>query len=217
MAFVDNLGFELGVMVLTTAVAFYTGFMVWWFRRKNDLARATMNLRGGALMLGFLGVFLAILGFWGEFLWPLPGQYNVLFYDPTLFGGLLLIGFALLVYWELPTQYLGVVAGVTGLGIAYYGVRGYLLSLTKEPWEMLGLFLAFGLMVALAFPISLFIDWYVSEPAKRVGTASPATLPPIPAMWTIVVMVFLAFTAIAGVAAILMGFNTIWSHLEYAP
>lgn len=218
MAFVDNLGFELGVMVLTAAVAFYTGFLVWWYRRKGDLTLAVRNLRGGAAMLGFLGIFLAILGWWGELVWPLPGQYNVLFYDPTLFGGLLLIGFAVVVQLRLPTQYFGVAAGVTGLGIAYYGARGYQLSLTKEPLEMFLLFLGFGITAALAFPVTLFVDKYVLEPASASsGSTVSAPAPPFPPIWNVPVLAFLALAALAGIAAILMGFNTLWSHLEYAP
>ena len=218
MAFVDNLGFELGVMVLTAAVAFYTGFLVWWHRRKGDLSRAVMNLRGGAAMLGFLGLFLATLGWWGEFVWPLPGQYNVLFYDPTLFGGLLLIGFAVVIQLKLPTQYLGVAAGVTGLGIAYYGARGYQLGLTKEPLEMFLLFLGFGITAALAFPVTLFLDRYVLEPSMSPGSSGAGgTAPPYPAIWNVPIFAFLALAALAGIAAILMGFNTLWSHLQYAP
>lgn len=218
MAFIDNLGFELGVLVLIPAVAFYMGFLVWWFRRKGDVARAYANLRGGAVTLGVLGFFLSLLGFWGEFVWPLPGQYNVLFYDPTLFGGLLLVTFAILVHFRLPTQYLGVIAGITGLGVAYYGARGYLLGLTKEPLDMLLLFLGFGLTAAAAFPVSLFADWYVIEPANPTATGSPApSATPYPRIWNVPILLFLALAALTGIAAILMGFNTLWSHLQYAP
>lgn len=219
MAFIDNLGFELGVLVLIPAVAFYTGLLVWWFRRKGDLARSYTNLRGGAVTLGVLGAFLSLLGFWGEFVWPLPGQYNVLFYDPTLFGGLILVTFAVLVHLRLPTQFLGVVAGVTGLGVAYYGARGYLLGLTKEPLDMFLLFLGFGLTAAAFFPVSLFVDWYVLEPATKggAGGASSDPAPQYPRFWNLPILLFLALAALAGIAAILMGFNTLWTHLEYAP
>jgi putative membrane protein len=218
MAFIDNLGFELGLMVLTTAVAFYTGFVVWWYRRQGDLARSVEYLRGGGLMLGVLGLFLSILGFWGELAWPLPGQYNLLFYDPTLLGGMMLVGFAVTVYYRIPTQYLGVVGGVAGLGIAYYGARGYMLNLTKEPLEMFLLFLGFGVMMALSYPVTLFVDWYVLHPGEPAADTSPgAKAPAYPAIWNAPVLLFLALTALAGIAAILMGFNTVWSHLEYAP
>ncbi len=218
MAFIDNLGFELGVMVLVTAVAFYSGFLVLWYRRKGDIARAFKHLQGGSVTLGVLGVFLSVLGFWGELFWPLPGQYNVLFYDPTLLGGLMLVGFAVLVYLRLPTQYLGVIAGVSGLGIAYYGARGYLLGLTKEPLEMFLLFLAFGVSAALAYPVTVFVDEYVVAPATGTSSSgNPPANPGLPQFWNVAVLAFLVLLALSGIAAILMGFNTVWSHLEYAP
>ncbi|MGI0133175.1 MAG: DUF981 family protein [Thermoplasmata archaeon] len=218
MAFIDNLGFELGVLVLIPAIAFYMGLFVWWYRRKGDVVRAYANLRGGAITLGILGLFLSLLGFWGEFAWPLPGQYNVLFYDPTLFGGLILVTFAIVVHLRLPTQYLGVIAGITGLGVAYYGARGYQLGLTKEPLEMFLLFLGFGLTAAAAFPVTLFADRYVIEPATRAPSGnSPSPAPPFPRIWNLPILLFLVLAALTGIATILMGFNTLWSHLQYAP
>lgn len=215
MPFVDTIGFELDALVLTTVVAFYTGLHVYWFRLKGKLAQAQEYLRGGSVMLGVLGVFLTILGFTGELAWPLPGQYNILFYDPTLLGGLTLVGFAAMVYFRIPTQFLGAVAGVSGLGIIYYGSRGYILGLTKEPLAMFFLFLGFGATMALIYPVSLFVDWYVTP--SEAPTTGGASVAPIPRIWNVPVLIFLGVTVLTGIAAILMGFNTVWSHLEYAP
>ncbi len=165
-----------------------------------------------------VGAFVSVLGFWGELVWPLPGPYNMLFYDPTLLGGMLLLAFAILVHLKLPTQYLGVLAGVSGLGIEYYGARGYLLSLTKDPLEMFLLFLGFDLTAALAHPVTLYVDWYILEPSRNRPTASPsAAMAPVPRFWNVPVLAFLVLAALPGIAAILMGLSAVWSHLEYAP
>ncbi len=211
MAFIDNLGFELDSLILVTAIVFYTGVWIWWHHSRHESGPAVQHLRGGAVLLGILGGFLTLLGFWGEFTWPLPASYNLLFYDPTILVGILLLGFTATVWTNVPTQYVGVVGVVAGAGVIYYGARAYLLGLTTEPLEMFLMFLAFGALGVLSYPATLFLDLYVT-PAAHGTTAAP-----IGTIWKLALAVFLAMAVLAGVAAILMGFNTVWSHLAKAP
>ncbi len=211
MAFIDNLGFELDALVLVTAVVFYTGIWIWWNQSRKRPTQAVHHLRGGAVLLGILGGFLTMLGFWGEFTWPLPASYNLLFYDPTILVGILLLGFWATVWAGVPTQYVGVVGVVSGAGVIYYGARAYILSLTQEPLEMFLMYLAFGALAVLSYPATLFLDWYVT-PTDPESTAAP-----VPTVWKLALAVFLAMAVLAGVASILMGFSTVWSHLAKAP
>lgn len=218
MVFIDNLGFELDALILVTTAAFYTGFWVWWFLAKHDPKKSAQELRGGGFILGFLGVFLSVLGFWGELTWPLPASYNLLFYDPTLLLGLILVGFSACLALRVPTHYLGMVASVSGLGVIYYGTRAYLLGLTQEPLAMFGLFAAFGAMGVLAFPVTLFIDRFVlGNPGAAGDPSSTATPSSIPMLWRIPLGLFLAMAVVAGIAALVLGFDTAWSHLAKAP
>lgn len=210
-AFIDNLGFELDALILVTAVVFYTGVWVWYYHRRKEPERAAQHLRGGSVLLGVLGAFLTLLGFWGEFTWPLPASYNLLFYDPTILVGLILLGFTASVWVRVPTQYVGVVAAVSGCGVIYYGARGYLLSLTLEPLEMFLMFVAFGALAVLAYPATLFVDRYVTPPVPA-GAGGPT-----PAAWSVSLALFLALAVMAGIASIVMGFDTVWNHLASAP
>ncbi len=213
MTFIDNLGIELDVLILVTVAVFYTGIWVWWGLRKQDPKEANASLRGGGAVLGLLGGFLLLLGLWGEFTWPLPASYNMLFYDPTVLAGIILVGFAVSLWFKIPSHLIGIIAFVSGWGVIYYGARAYLLGLTNEPLDTFAMYLAFGALAVLSMPVTLFVDWYVT----RSQTLGASAAPSYPKMWNYVLGPFLLFAVLAGAASILMGFNTIWSHLAKAP
>ncbi|EQD52568.1 membrane protein containing DUF981, partial [mine drainage metagenome] len=144
MTFLDDLTLILDLLVLLSATVFYTAFFVWWHSRKNDTARAQSHLKEGATIMGLLGTFLAALAFWGEFTWPLPGAYNIYFFDPLFLLSLVLIAFGIAVWYRLPTHFVGMISLVIGAGVAYYGARAYILGLTQDPFETLLLYLGFG-------------------------------------------------------------------------
>ncbi|EQD44506.1 membrane protein containing DUF981, partial [mine drainage metagenome] len=205
MSFIDNLGIELDALILVTAVVFYTA--VWsWYQGRDNRPAVLAQLRGGSWMLGALGGFLLLLGLWGEFTWPLPAAYNLLFYDPTVLIGLVLLGFYGAIRFELPTHYVGVFAFVSGWGVIYYGLRAYQLGLTQEPFDMMGMFVAFGAMAVLALPVTLYLDRYVLDrlPLGPKGASAPS----YPMAWNLLIGLFLLVAVVAGVASILMGFNT---------
>lgn len=226
MAFIDDLTTILNLMVLIAATVFYTGFFALWHARKRDYDRAEKHLRGGAVLLGFLGGIMLIISLWGELTWPFGiagglAAYNLYFFDPLLLLSLMLVGFATLVWLRLPTHYLGMLGVVAGAGVIYYALRAdyvYGLALTKEPTETLLLYLAWGGAAILSYPATMFVDWFVQGPkTPEVGPLPSKPVPDFPRMWGGLTIFFLIVVALAGVAAILYGFNAAWSHLAGPP
>lgn len=226
MPFIDDLTIILNLMILVCAVVFYTGVLVWWHTRKKDRLRANSHLREGAFLLALLGGILGAIALWGEFTWPIQAAgvpalsaYNLYFFDPLLMLGLLLVAFGVTVWVRLPTHFVGMMGLVMGAGIAYYGVRAELyLSLTKDPMETLLLYLGFGAIGILSVPATLYIDWFVTGPTEPKTMPLPSDPEPAsPRLWSALLIVFLAVVVLAGIAALLYGFHTAWSHLENPP
>ncbi len=221
MPFIDDLTTILNLMVLVCAAVFYTGFFVLWHQRKRDYERAERHLREGGFVLGLLGGLLGFLSVWGEFTWPLPGAYNLYFFDPLILLSLLLIAFGITVWFRLPTHFVGMLGVVCGAGVIYYGLRAdyvFGLQLTKSPFETLLLYVAFGSMAILAYPATLFVDWFVTGP-QTPGTAPLPSdpQPAYPRMWLGLTLFFLAVVVLAGIAAVAYGFTSAWAHLESPP
>ncbi|HYK94069.1 MAG TPA: DUF981 family protein [Thermoplasmata archaeon] len=218
MAFIDDLTLIEDLLVLVAAAVFYTGFFVilhWW---KKDPERARNHLREGAFVLGILGALLAVIAVEGEFVWPLPGAYNIYFFDPLFMLSFLLVAFGVAVWRGLPTHFVGMLSLVTGSGIIFYGVRAYQLGLTKDPFETLLLYLGFGAMGILAYPATLFVDWGVVGPQEK--GSSPLVTNPVqlyPRLWLAILAIFMVIVVLAGVAAIAYGFSSVWSHLGSPP
>jgi putative membrane protein len=217
-SFIDPLTLILDLMVLVAVAVFYTGALVWWHTRHTEIERARQHLRAGGAMLTGLGAIFLVLGLWGEMVWPLPGSYNLLFFDSIVMLAFVLIAFGALTLLNLPTQFAGVLSLVAGAGVIYYGWRAYQIGLTNSPIEMFLLYLGFGAAGILAYPATLFADLFVLWPARTAaeGTAPSRTMGSM-TMWTAVLALFLVVLVLAGVAAIVFGFNTAWAHLENPP
>jgi putative membrane protein len=227
MTFTDDLTLVLDLLILVACVVFYTGFMVWLEMRRKDRPRAISHLREGGLVLGGLGAVIGLIALWGEFTWPLAvnvngtnvlAAYDLLFFDSLVLLAFVLVSFALAVTYHRPTHFVGMVGVVAGSGIIYYGCRAYLLSLTLEPLETLLLFLGFGAVAIASYPVTLYLDWFVTGP--EVPTSAPLPSDPTPAyprMWTVFLGAFLILVVLAGVAALFYGFDTAWAHLAAPP
>lgn len=218
MAFIDDLTLVLDLLILVAAAVFYTGFFVWLETRQKDPLRAASHLREGATLLGLLGALIGLVALWGEFTWPLPGSYDLFFFDPLLMLSLLLVAFALAVSRRLPTHFVGMLGVVVGSGIIYYGARGYLVGLTKDPFETFLMYFAFGGVAILAYPATLFVDWFVVGPTTPGSDPLPSPpTPNYPRMWAALLGLFLIVVVLAGVAAALYGFTSAWAHLASPP
>ena len=219
--FIDDLTLVLDLLILVTVAVFYTAFCVWVEVRRKDSARAISHLQSGAGLLTLLGIGIGIVAVWGELTWPIPpafGGYDLFFFDPLFMLALILIGFGFLVYRGLPTHFAGILAAVSGAGIVYYGARGYLIPLTLDPLETFLMYLAFGAVGLLAFPATLYVDWFVVGPTKESASPLPSgATPDYPWLWRILVGLFLLAVIGAGVASILYGFTAAWAHLASPP
>jgi uncharacterized membrane protein len=223
MAFIDDLGLVLDLLILVTAAVFYTGVMVWFETSRKDIPRAQSQLRAGALLLGVLGSVLFLIAIWGELTWPFGfapplSSYNPFFFDPILLLSILLVSFAIAVKLRYPTHFVGMLGVIIGMGIAFYGTRGYQIGLTKDPLETFLMYLAFGAMAIGSYPATLYIDWFVVGPSNPGTDPMPSNpTPDFPKMWIILLGLFLFIVVLAGVAAVLYGINTAWSHLASPP
>ncbi|HLY77412.1 MAG TPA: DUF981 family protein [Thermoplasmata archaeon] len=179
--FIDNLALTESLLLFAAAILTYTGVSVWWAMRKNDDEKVRAALRGGALPAGAVGLTAVALGIWGEIVWPYPaviGGYNILFNDMTLLFGVVLISLAAAAYLNARLQYVGIFAFVAGVVTLFYGWTAYGFHYTKEPFDTLLLYGAFGLSGILALPATIVADYYLgtvsrSGTAWRSGTGNP--------------------------------------------
>jgi uncharacterized membrane protein len=223
MTFVDDLTLVLDLLILVTCAIFYTGAMVWFEIRRKDPVRANAHLRAGAMMIGLLGGLLGVFSVWGELAWPITGfpgagSYDLFFYDVLILLSLLLIAFALAVRYRFPTHMIGMLGVIIGLGVLFYGVRAYQLSLTENPFETLLLYMAFAGVAILSYPATLFVDWFVVGPT--VPGADPLPSPPMPNypwIWRVLLSGFMLLIVLAGVAAVFYGIDAAWAHLASPP
>jgi putative membrane protein len=218
MAFIDDLTLILDLLILVTVAIFYTSFSVWVQYRRKDSERSLGHLQEGAALLAVLGAGIGLVAIWGETTWPLPGAYDLFFFDPLYMFSLILIAFGIAVWRGLPTHLVGILAAVMGSGIVYYGARAYELSLTKDPLETFLMYLAFGGMGIMAYPATLFIDWFVVGPTNARASPLPSgPTPDYPWLWRVLVGLFLVVVVVAGIAAVAYGFSSAWSHLQSPP
>jgi putative membrane protein len=223
MAFIDDLTLILDLLILVTATVFYTGVVVWFEIRRKDLPRANAQLRSGALLIGLLGGLISLIAIWGELTWPINGfptatSYDLFFFDVLILLGLLLVAFALAVRFRLATHFVGMFGVLMGLAVLFYGVRAYQLSLTLEPLETLLMYLAFGGVAILAYPATLYIDWFVVGPTESSVTPVPSNpTPDYPRLWYVLLGLFFLAVLLAGVAAVFYGVDTAWAHLAAPP
>jgi len=242
MTFTDTLGFQLFTLAMVAGVLFYSGLIGYITYRRYGPGRTYEHLRGTAVPLGMLGVVVTSVGMWGEITWPLPGSYNILFFDPYVLLGVVLLGFSLSVVTRFKTQYIGLMAAMTGALSIYYGYSAYILNMTKEPMTMLFLYVALGGTAILTFPITVFIDRMVLAPLTSPSAAPSATEasapvsgsifptisiramadvdPPVTLPWKLVFTgfsLFLLFAVGSAILAIIIGGGAIPAHLASAP
>jgi putative membrane protein len=235
MAFVDFLAFQQVTLLLAAVLIGFVGVTALWAMRRNDVAGVKSALRGGAVPLGGLGLVATSLAVWAEIAWPLPGSYNILFTDIYLLFGLTLVMLAVTMALSLKLQYVGLFALVAGAVTIGYGWNGYVLHMTKEPFETFLLYGAFGLSAILAFPARTSVA--VARRRPSIQGASRAVQPVVPGMTTDTtesdatfvanfrlpiyawapVLVFVGMVALAGIAAIFYLDSTVPAHLLSAP
>jgi putative membrane protein len=203
MAFIDPLALQLFSLAFISTLLFYSGIIGFVTYSRYGHHKTYQHLRAQAVPLGGIGVAVLSIGLWGELSWPLPGSYNILFYDPYLMLGVVLVSFAASVAFRLRTQYVGLLAAMTGALSIYYGINAYDLGLTKEPLAMLALYVALGGTAVLTFPVTIFMD------------EKPMTMP-----WKVAFagfVLFLLFAVGSAIIALIIGGGALSPHLTSAP
>ncbi|MFP3268646.1 MAG: DUF981 family protein [Desulfurococcales archaeon] len=154
--FVDLLTAQLFSMAAAFILTGYSLAKLWV--TKNSHEEAINKLKPFSIPALILGAYITITGLYGSMLWPLPGSYNLLFYDLYPLLGLGLIGIAMTIRSGYKLEYMGFLALILGLITAYYGYMGYANNLTKEPFALFLLYGGAGLSSILFYPISYQID-----------------------------------------------------------
>jgi len=154
--FIDPLTSQLvamGAGFITLAYGLLRTFTI-----KSELSKYKQAIRSQYLPLLAIGIYISITGFYGLMFWPLPGSYNILFYDLYPLLGLGLIMIALAIKNDYKLEHLGFLGILLGAVTIYYGVSGYLAHMTLEPELLLALYALTGLAAIIFYPVSMFID-----------------------------------------------------------
>lgn len=205
MVFVDDLAIELFAMSLVGVVSIYMTGAAFINYRRHGTKDIEEVLKPGVFPLGLLGSFILVMGFYGEMAWPLPGSYNILFGDPFILLGIVILSIAVALGLKQKLQYVGVLAFFSGLIAIYYGANAYLQGMTSEPLAMFGMYIAFGLTGVFTFPATLIYDLFPS----RKGEPG--------AIWTLLLFIFWIGLVVSAFLAAFIATSAVPQHLLSAP
>lgn len=176
MAFIDDLGFTVALILAGAAVLAYASIRAFWHILRNDPGRVRASIKASAVPAGIIGVVALSIGLWTEFTWPYLisaglGSYNIFFGDVTTLFGMVMMVYAIVGYFDLKLEYAGLFGFVAGVITAWYGYWGYTtltpkgtFGLTKDPLETFLLYGAFAAAGVFALPATLVVDWWLEHP-----------------------------------------------------
>lgn len=178
--FIDYL--TLMLINLTGGLFVLAGYI--YFDLEGDRARRWVPgmLMSGGLALG-AGIHMVLT-------WPLPGSFNILFGEMSVFFGVLLLGLAFVVWHGLELTAVATYATFVGAASILIGVQVLNLGLTKSPALSGAGFIWIGIVGLFAVPMLAF----KANPAFR--TLATAGL------------------VLAGVLWGMTGYNAYWGHVS---
>lgn len=218
MVFVDYLAFGLlSISVVSLLILYLTVDAYFRYRKTGDV-HVEKFLNEGVMPLALFGGVIFILGFYSEIIWPLQiattnvaaakafAGYNILFFDPLFLMGIVVIAFALTVKFGYRMQSFGVLALFAGVAAIYYGYEGFTLNMSSAPSAMLLMYIAFGSVGILSYPITLLID--------HMQTTSR----PLIRGWSMILFVLFWIAVIGAIASSgYIGFSAVGAHMASAP
>lgn len=157
MVFIDNLAYSLFSLSVAGFLVIYLVLSVYMAYRKNK-KDYNERMNGVFAPLLVVSVYMIISAAYGQFAWPLPGSYNILFYDPLASFGLLLLALAITLRYKYRLRYVGFLGLLFGAMTIFYGYQGYLIGLTKSPIALLGMYGFYGLAGIFAYPVSIMME-----------------------------------------------------------
>lgn len=204
MAFIDNLAYELMAISFSGLVLLYTISQMYLVYRKGGKSFGE-HLRNASVPLGILGAYLLVMGIWGQFTWTLPGSYNILFYDPLVSLGILLVAFAVAVRTGAKLEYVGFLGLLVGIMTIMYGIEGYSIGLTQAPLALLAMYFFYGAAGIFSYPVSMIAD-RLPGLQKRVWYG-----------WTVILVIFWILILVASLLSAFVGLSAVPAHLLSAP
>lgn len=221
MAFIDELTFVMITLILVAVTVAYIVVAESIAYRRRGPSGLGVALHETAVPLIAMGMVVLVIGFWGMMSWPLPGAYNILFFDIYTLFGIIVLGFGLSVFLHFRLQYVGVLSLVAGFTVIAYGWRAYQLNLTSTPWAMFLIYIGFGVTAILAFPVAVIADQWlhlqnenVPEPPKdKLGRPMyPISYFEAGIVLIFVIVILLSAIAVEGTLA-----NALITHLNSPP
>lgn len=191
--FIDLLTGQLIAMFIAFLTLSYG--LIKTFTIHSELSKYKQAIKAQYSPLLFVGIYMSITGFYGLLLWPLPGSYNILYYDLYPLLGLGLIMIALGIKNDYKLEHLGFLGLLYGFITMYYGIEGYLHHMSLEPAILLALYVLTGLSAIFFYPVSIFID--SGNPKLKVFLIIDAIL-----------------LILAGIVAGILGFSAVPDHLS---
>ena len=205
MVFIDDLVVELFTLIFVAVLTLYMTLGVYVGYKRHGETNIYSHISPGIIPLAILGIFIIIMGLFTEFTWTLPGSYDMLFGDPYVLLGVVILGFAISIQFKQKLQYVGLLALLVGIMGVWYGINGFQLGLTKEPIALLGMYLAFGFTGILSYPVTLILDWI------------PGSKPNVWKGWMVFLVLFWLALIIAIVVTGITAFPAAAQHLASAP
>lgn len=197
MAVINGLAYSLFSITFVGLLLLY--FVVRTYLTAKSRQKISEQLNGVAMPLGIAGIFIAITGVWNMLTWPLSGSYNILFYDPYVALGLLLVAFAYAIKHKIKLEYIGFWSLLAGIMTIVYGINGYGLGMTSSPIALLGLYSFFGIAAILACPMAYLADRLPGMNSRlSSGWKLIVVLFALALIGAIIVAGLLSVTAIAG-------------------
>jgi len=196
--FIDLLTSQLFVLGFSGLIMAYLAFCALNGKGKDNDAK----IRSGSAVLAVLGFYTVVTGLYGQFTWPLPGSYNILFYDMYTLWGLFIVGLAWSLHSRAKLRPLGLFATLLGFMSLCYGITGYDLGLTQSPIALLGLYSLFGISGVLGYPITVLLE---SDGKNRQ------------AIWKALGVAFVVALILGSLLAILIGTSAVPAHLASPP
>ncbi len=117
MVFVDELTFVMITLILVAvSVAYIVVVELFAYRRAGPKGLG-VALHETAVPMMAMGLVILLVGFWGLFTWPLPGAFNILFFDMYTLLGVIVLGFGASVALRFRLQYVGVLSLISGFWV----------------------------------------------------------------------------------------------------
>lgn len=189
MAFIDDLGFVVALILAGGALLTFTSIRAFWHILRNDPVRVRATIKASAVPAGIIGMVALALGLFTEFTWPYLvadglGSYNIFFGDITSLFGMVFLVYAIVGYFGLKLELAGFFGFVAGVITAWYGYWGYTtltssgtFGLTKDPLETFLLYGAYAAAGVFALPAALFVDWWLEHPGRTFPKLSLSMKP----------------------------------------